>query len=78
MLKGLSSPVDLWYENGGHSRGGRGLYAEGSVLEDQTGCGLYAEPFGSKEETIWRWLAVYVVFGADEGIKFVEDAERGE
>jgi hypothetical protein len=66
------------HKDRGHSCGGCGLDAECSVLEDQAGCGFYAEAFGGKEEAVGRWLAVYVVFGADEGVEFVEDAERRE
>jgi hypothetical protein len=58
--------------------GGCGLDAECGVLEDQAGFGFDAEAFGSEKEAIGRRFALYVVFGADEDVEFVEDAERRE
>jgi hypothetical protein len=68
----------LRYEDRRHSRGGCGVDAKCGVLEDQARCRFYAEAFGGKEEAVGRGLAVYVIFGADESVEFVEDAESGE
>ena len=68
----------MWNVDRGHASGGRGFDAEFCVFEDETIGGSDAEAFGSDQKAIWSGFAVYVVFGADEGLELVEEMECGE
>ena len=61
-----------------HSGGGCGIDAELGVFEDQAAGRFYAEAFGGKKKAVGRGLAMRVVFGANESVEFVEQAERCE
>src|SRR6185312_14656346 len=64
--------------DGGHSGGGGGLDAHVGVFEDEAFFGGDAEAFGGEKEGFGMRLAALVVSGADEGLKFVEEAEGFE
>lgn len=58
-----------------HAGRSRCLDAEVGVFEDKAICRRYAEFLCREEESVRRGLAVLVVFGTDEHIELVEEAE---
>ncbi len=78
LLKRLGSPLDLRHADGGHACGGCGVDAKLGVFEDQARGGLDAEALRGKKEAVRCGLAVSVILGADEGVEFVEEIERGK
>ena len=59
-------------QDGGHSGGGCGLYADFSVFKDQTVFRRNTQPVCGKQVRIWSRLAVLVVLSSDDSVEFVE------
>ena len=74
----LRSFVGLQNTDGGHAGSGCALNAHISVFEDETIFGSDAEAVRGGEKSVGCGLGTGVVFGADEEIEAVEQADGGE